>query len=93
MKQTLRGGPWWVCAQLLTTAWVILFAALTARGQDPAHPLKPADRSSPRATLMTFLESTDAAAAYMGRDFLPSPSRAKNNHLMSLCEPAVQCLT
>jgi MscS family membrane protein len=92
MKQTLRGGPWWVCAQLLTTAWVILFAALTARGQDPAHPLKPADRSSPRATLMTFLESTDAAAAYMGRDFLPSPSRAKNNHLMSLCEPAVQCL-
>ncbi len=38
----------------------VLFASLlvvaTATGQEPAHPLKPPDRSSPRAALKTFLD-------------------------------------
>jgi MscS family membrane protein len=47
-------------------ACVILFAFVSAGGAGAAgpstdHPLEPPDRSSPRATLTTFLESIDAA--------------------------------
>ncbi len=39
----------------------ILAAALPAAASLPEHPLEPPDRSSPRATLTTFLESVDLA--------------------------------
>ncbi len=57
-----------------------------ALGQNEQNPLKPPDRSSPRAALKTFLDSGDALAAYVVRDFLPSPSRATFAHLVALSE-------
>lgn len=48
------------------------------------HPLKPADQSSPRATLRSFLASSDAVAAFLAQEYLPSPSRARFHRLISL---------
>ncbi|MFO1313206.1 MAG: mechanosensitive ion channel family protein [Burkholderiales bacterium] len=50
----------------------------------PVEPLKPPDRSSPRAALQTFLASGDAFGEFAARDYLPSPSRAKFDHLEML---------
>ena len=76
----------------LAVLWVALFIATLARGQDPTHPLKPVDLSSPRATLKTFLDAGDAVGAYLARDYLRSPSRTKFDHLFSLAGPVVKCL-
>ncbi len=76
----------------LAVLWAALFIATLARGQDPTHPLKPVDLSSPRATLKTFLDAGDAVGAYLARDYLPSPSRTKFDHLFSLAGPVVKCL-
>ncbi|MGW8286558.1 MAG: mechanosensitive ion channel family protein, partial [Candidatus Deferrimicrobiaceae bacterium] len=40
-------------------------------------PLKPLDRSSPRAALKTFLDSGDNLGALLDNEYLESPSRAK----------------
>jgi len=66
--------------------------AMIALGQEPTHPLKPPDRSSPRAALKTFLEGGDALGAFLARDYLPSPSRANFHRLVSLGETTVQGL-
>jgi MscS family membrane protein len=76
----------------LAVLWVALFIATLARGQDPLHPLKPLDLSSPRGTLQTFLDAGDAVGRYLVRDYLASPSRTKFDHLFSLAEPVVKCL-
>ena len=76
----------------LAVFWAALFIATLARGQDPLHPLKPTDLSSPRATLKTFLDAGDAVGASLVRDYLPSPSRTKFDHLVSLAGPVVKCL-
>src|SRR5713101_473959 len=76
----------------LAVFWAAFFIATLARGQDPIHPLKPVDLSSPRATLKTFLDAGDALGAYLVRDYLPSPSRTKFDHLFSLAGPVVKCL-
>ena len=73
--------------------WAFLCAALIALGQEPAHPLKPADLSSPRATLKTFLDAGDAAGAYMAQEYLPSPSRAKFDHFIRWREPSCNAST
>jgi len=54
-----------------------------ALGQE-SQPLKPADRSSPRAALQTFLDSGDAFGEFATRDYLPSPSRSKFDQLILL---------
>ena len=79
-------------ARFMMASGPFLFAALIALGQEAAHPLKPPDRSSPRAALLTFLDSGDAVGSFMARDYLPSRSRAKHDHLVLLSETAVQCL-
>ena len=76
----------------LSVVWAVLFIATLARGQDPIHPLKPTDLSSPRATLKTFLDAGDAVGAYLAQDYLSSPSRTKFNHLFLLAKPVVECL-
>ena len=76
----------------MMASWAFLFAALIALGQEPAHPLKPPDRSSPRAALKTFLDSGDAVGAFLAQDYLPSPSRAEFHQLISLGDATVQCL-
>ena len=57
-----------------------------------AHPLKPPDRSSPRATLKTFLEGADAVAAFVGGEYMSTPSRAGFSRLQSLGRVPVECL-
>ena len=74
---------------VLFGCWIV---TTTASGQEPAHPLKPPDRSSPRAALKTFLDSGDALAAFLARDYLPSPSRAEFHRLVSLGDAVVQSL-
>jgi len=63
---------------------VLLLVASTVLGQELTHPLKPPDRSSPRAALKTFLDSADAVGAFLARDYLPSPSRAEFHRLITL---------
>jgi len=66
--------------------------AATAFAQGEAHPLKPIDLSSPRATLRTFLESGDAVGGYMANVYKPSPSRAKFAHMVRLGAISQQCV-
>jgi len=61
-------------------------------GQDPAHPLEPPDRSSPRAALKTFLDSVDEAAQFFVDEYMPHPSREAFKNLRSKSEAAVQAL-
>lgn len=63
-----------------------------ALGQEPAHPLKPPDLSSPRATLKTFLEAGDAVGKYLGGGYETSPSREEYYHLVLLVGPALKSL-
>src|SRR5436309_11897551 len=76
----------------LSVVWAVLFIATLARGQNPIHPLKPTDLSSPRATLQTFLDAGDAVGAYLAQDYLSSPSHTKFNHLFLLAKPVLECL-
>ena len=79
-------------ARRLSVLFASLLVVATCRGQEPVHPLKPPDRSSPRAALKTFLEAGDAIGTFMVGEYLPSPSRAEFHRLVSLGEPLVQCL-
>ena len=76
----------------MLAATLFFFLALTAFGQDPVHPLKPADRSSPRAALQTFLDAGDTLGEFLVRDYLPSPTRAEFHRLILLGDSAVQAL-
>jgi MscS family membrane protein len=76
----------------LAILWAALFIATSAQSQNPTYPLKPADLSSPRATLKTFLDAGDAVGAYLAQDYLPSPSRAKFDHVASLAGTLMKCL-
>jgi len=55
----------------------LLLVATFAVAQEPSFPLKPPDRSSPRAALETFLASGDELAAFLVKDYVPAPSREK----------------
>ncbi len=73
-------------------ALTMLGLATMALAESPADPLKPADRSSPGATLMTFLEDGDAVGEFLAKDYLLAPSRAKFHHLITLGDSAVRSL-
>jgi hypothetical protein len=61
----------------LAILWVLFFGVtVMAAGQESVQPLKPLDRSSPRAALKTFLDSGDKLGAFLGNEYLESPSRA-----------------
>jgi len=59
----------------LVVPFVLLVAGVAALAQG-VHPLKPLERSSPRAALSSFLQSGDAIGEFLAREYLPSPSRA-----------------
>lgn len=73
---------------------VVCLALLAANAvaDEPVNPLKPVDRSSPRATLQSFLESGDALGAFLVQDYLPSPSRERFQRLLALAETVLQGL-
>lgn len=73
--------------------WAVLALFLgvtTAFAEEAVYPLKPVDRSSPRATVQSFLASGDALGGFLATDYLPSPSGAGFHRLISLAEVAVQ---
>lgn len=70
----------------------IFFIAMIACGQEPAKPLKPADRSSPRAALKTFLDTGDAAGEFIAHEYIPSPSRANFHRGVLLGRELMQSL-
>jgi MscS family membrane protein len=63
-----------------------------ALGQAAEHPLKPPDRSSPRALLRTFLDGCDAVGTFVVADYMNAPSRAKSHQLRLLSQTPIQCL-
>lgn len=76
----------------LMAFWILCWVPMVAFGKEPVHPLQPADRSSPRAALKTFLDAGDAVCTFLKNDYLPSPSRAKFQHLIQLLESAEKSL-
>ena len=85
----LSAGGKRLCRLVAPLAFLLI--AAVALAQEQVHPLKPPDRSSPRATLKTFLDSVDKVAAFLARDYLPSPSRAQDR-LIALSRIPVQSL-
>ena len=95
---------WNGAARCFLSLWVCCLLTVVAWGQEPEHAikplhpsslhaaLKPLDRSSPRAALKTFLESGDAIGAFLVREYFPSPSRAKYDHLRSQVKTMIQGL-
>ncbi|HUP08802.1 MAG TPA: hypothetical protein VMU47_16710, partial [Caldimonas sp.] len=77
--------------------WAALLPLALALDATPAlgqqlNPLKPADLSSPRATIQTFLASGDALREFAARRYLPSPSRARYEQVQSLAGETLLCL-
>ena len=80
------------CLRWLGVLGTLCFVAATVLGEDTTHPLKPPDRSSPRATLKTFLEAGDAVGALVSGNYETSPSHEDYEQLSSLVTTAVKCL-
>ena len=76
----------------LPSAFVLLVLTSIATGQEPAHPLKPPDRSSPRATLRSFLDSADALARFGAEEYFPSPTREEFFRFASLMQGPLEYL-
>lgn len=76
----------------LAVPFAFFLLVATALGQDQVNPLKPPDRSSPRVALQTFLDSADALAAFVAKDYLADPSHEKFERLISLGAIPVQSL-
>ena len=79
------------CIRWVAAPCVFLLGVTIALGQE-VNPLKPADRSSPRAAIRTLLDFGDTLGEFMAREYLPSPSRAKYEHLIVLARNAGQGL-
>jgi MscS family membrane protein len=71
------------CLALALAAW-----AMPAAGADAAHPLRPVDRSSPRATLETFLAAGDAVVDLLEREYFENQSRAGYERMVAAGQPA-----
>ena len=75
------------CIRWVAAPCVFLLGVTIALGQE-VNPLKPADRSSPRAAIRTLLDFGDTLGEFMAREYLPSPSRAKYERLIVLARKA-----
>jgi MscS family membrane protein len=75
----------------LSLPLALLLGATLAFGQQ-VPPLKPPDRSSPRAAIKTFLDSGDTFREFLARDYLPSPSRTRYEHVIVLAGEAIEGL-
>ena len=76
----------------LMSAGCCFFVALSVLGLEPTHPLKPPDRSSPRAALKTFLDVGDAAGEFIAHEYIPSPTRANFHRGLLLGQELMQSL-
>jgi len=86
-------GRWRSLGQVARAALslALVLGATVACAQDP-HPLRPADLSSPRAAIRTFLESGDALREFAARQYLPSPSRARYEQVQALADKTLLSL-
>jgi len=89
-NQDLRVSRGRACG--LTISFAVFAVLVSALGQERLAPLKPPDRSSPRATLKTFLEAGDDLGAFLVSDYLDSPSRAKFHQVVAKGDATVRCL-
>lgn len=55
---------------------LLLGPVATVFAQEPDQPLRPVDRSSPRAALQSFLDGGDNLGTFLQEEYLNSPSRA-----------------
>src|SRR5262245_38853156 len=78
--------------RLALSLTALALAAAGALAQEPAQPLKPPDRSSPRATLKTFLESADALVAFMAREYVQAPTRANFARMVTMSTIPIESL-
>lgn len=81
----------------MLASWVMAALAfplfgLIGLGQEPANPLKPPDRSSPRAALKTFLDSGDTLGTFLAKDYLPTPTQAGFQQLIAHGDATVASL-
>lgn len=74
----------------LTLVAMSLWGSSTALAAAPENPLQPPDRSSPRATLVTFLAAGDAAAQAFREG--ANHSFQGSRRLFRLSQPAFRCL-
>jgi len=88
----LAGRSWSAPVRCMLAFGAVIFSAFFALAQEPATPLKPPDRSSPRAALKTFLDAGDTLGTFLAKDYLPSPSRKDFHQLVLLGDAAVQSL-
>jgi MscS family membrane protein len=72
--------------------WAGVLGAAYSGARGDSYPLKPPDRSSPRATLQTFFEAGDTIGSYLAQDYIPAPSRAKYDQVLWLARRIVACL-
>jgi hypothetical protein len=79
-----RNGIRWLSFPL-----ALLLGGTITLGQE-VHPLKPTDRSRPRAAIKTFLNSGDTLREFLAQDYLPSSSRPKYDHLVLLAGKTIQ---
>lgn len=91
-KAALMPGVWRLNMFRCVAASLSLAAVFSTLGQEPAHPLEPPDRSSPRAALRTFLERGDALGAFLAGEYLPSPSRARYGQAAALAQEVLSGL-
>ncbi|MEI7705866.1 MAG: mechanosensitive ion channel family protein [Deltaproteobacteria bacterium] len=76
----------------LLPALLLLLAAASAGAAPPVNPLEPLDRSSPRATLRTFLSSTDQLAREVSDRYATGQSREAYGRIVGLAQEVVRCL-
>lgn len=76
----------------LALGGVALGVGFAAQSQTTSYPLEPPDRSSPRATLKTFLNSCDTAATFLAREYRASPTRENFHRLVGMSQTPLECL-
>jgi MscS family membrane protein len=76
----------------LATAIAFLLLTCVSHAQDLVHPLKPPDRSSPRATMKTFLDSSDVVSAFVADEYISAPTREGFHRMRDLTKVPLDCL-
>ena len=78
--------------RIVTALWFVLwlFGSQSLALDNP--PLEPPDRSSPRATLQTFLTSADVVGEFIRQEYHAEPTYAGFVRMFALGETPLQCL-
>jgi MscS family membrane protein len=78
--------------------WAVLVLALSvplgsaAVAETSSHPLQPLDRTNPRATLKSFLDSGDELTEFVAREYFPTPTLQEFSQMLAQSQLPVSCL-